>query len=105
MVCCDINRQWTDVARRYWERAGVADRVELRLGPALDTLDAMLTEGLADTFDFAFLDADKDNYPEYSDRLIALLGSGGLWPSTTSSGAATWPIRRSTTARSARFGA
>jgi caffeoyl-CoA O-methyltransferase len=78
LVCCDISREWTDVARRYWERAGVAHMIELRLGPALDTLDALLTEGQSGTFDFAFLDADKDRYPEYSDRLIALLRSGGL---------------------------
>jgi predicted O-methyltransferase YrrM len=78
MVCCDVSREWTDVARRYWERAGVADRIELRLGPALDSLDALLTEGQAATFDFAFLDADKVHYPEYADRAIALLRPGGL---------------------------
>jgi caffeoyl-CoA O-methyltransferase len=78
IVCCDISREWTDVARRYWERAGVADRIELRLGPAMDSLDAMLAEGLAGSFDFAFLDADKIGYPAYTDRLLALLGSGGL---------------------------
>jgi predicted O-methyltransferase YrrM len=78
LVCCDISREWTDVARRYWDRAGVTDKIELRLGPALDTLDALITEGRAGTFDFAFLDADKTHYPEYSDRLLALLRSGGL---------------------------
>jgi caffeoyl-CoA O-methyltransferase len=78
LVCCDISREWTDVARRYWAQAGVADKIELRLGPALDTLDAMVLEGQAGTFDFAFLDADKDNYPAYADRMIALLRSGGL---------------------------
>jgi caffeoyl-CoA O-methyltransferase len=78
IVCCDISREWTDVARRYWERAGVADRIELRLGPAMDSLDAMLAEGLAGSFDFAFLDADKIGYPAYADRLLALLRSGGL---------------------------
>ena len=78
IVCCDISREWTDIARRYWAQAGVADKIELRLGPALDTLDAMVTEGLAGTFDFAFLDADKDNYPAYSDRILTLLRRGGL---------------------------
>ena len=78
LVCCDISPEWTDVARRYWERAGVAHKVELRLGPALQTLEAMLAEGLAGSFDFAFLDADKDNYPAYGDRMLALLRPGGL---------------------------
>jgi predicted O-methyltransferase YrrM len=78
LVCCDLSREWTDVARRYWAQAGVADKIELRLGPALDTLDAMVIEGLAETFDFAFLDADKDNYPAYADRILTLLRRGGL---------------------------
>jgi caffeoyl-CoA O-methyltransferase len=78
LVCCDISREWTDIARRYWAQAGVADKIELRLGPALDTLDAMVIEGLAETFDFAFLDADKDNYPAYADRILTLLRRGGL---------------------------
>ncbi|MEX0629424.1 MAG: class I SAM-dependent methyltransferase [Chloroflexota bacterium] len=78
LVCCDLSREWTDVARRYWAQAGVADKIELRLGPALDTLHAMVAEGLAGTFDFAFLDADKDNYPAYADRILTLLRRGGL---------------------------
>ncbi|MGH2463801.1 MAG: class I SAM-dependent methyltransferase [Candidatus Limnocylindria bacterium] len=78
VVCCDISREWTDVARRYWAQAGVAHKMELRLGPALDTLDALVAEGSAGTFDFAFLDADKDNYPAYGDRLLTLLRQGGL---------------------------
>lgn len=78
LVCIDLSREWTDVARRYWAEAGVADKIELRLGSALDTLDAMVAEGLAGTFDFAFLDADKDNYPAYADRILTLLRRGGL---------------------------
>ena len=78
LVCIDLSREWTDVARRYWAQAGVADKIELRLGSALDTLDAMVIEGLAETFDFAFLDADKDNYPAYADRILTLLRRGGL---------------------------
>ena len=78
LVCIDLSREWTDVARRYWAQAGVEDKIELRLGPALDTLDAMVAEGQAGTFDFAFLDADKDNYPAYADRILTLLRRGGL---------------------------
>jgi caffeoyl-CoA O-methyltransferase len=78
LVCIDLSREWTDVARRYWAQAGVADKIELRLGSALDTLDAMVAEGQAGTFDFAFLDADKDNYPAYADRILTLLRRGGL---------------------------
>ncbi|MEK6190849.1 MAG: class I SAM-dependent methyltransferase [Chloroflexota bacterium] len=78
LVCIDLSREWTDVARRYWTQAGVADKIELRLGSALDTLDAMVAEGQAETFDFAFLDADKDNYPAYADRILTLLRRGGL---------------------------
>jgi caffeoyl-CoA O-methyltransferase len=78
LVCCDLSREWTDIARRYWTQAGVAGKIELRLGPALETLDAMVAEGLAGTFDFAFLDADKDNYPAYADRILTLLRRGGL---------------------------
>jgi caffeoyl-CoA O-methyltransferase len=78
LVCIDLSREWTDVARRYWAQAGVADKIELRLGSALDTLDAMVAEGQTGTFDFAFLDADKDNYPAYADRILTLLRRGGL---------------------------
>ena len=78
IVCCDVSDEYTSVARRYWAEAGVADRVELRLGPAVDTLDAMLAEGAAGTFDLAFIDADKGGYPAYWERCVELVRSGGV---------------------------
>jgi len=78
LVCCDVSEEWTSVARRYWAEAGVSDRVELRLGPALGSLDALLDEGAAGTFDFAFVDASKREYPDYHERILRLLRSGGL---------------------------
>jgi predicted O-methyltransferase YrrM len=78
IVCCDVSDEWTSVARRYWAEAGVADRVELRLAPALTTLDELLAGGGEGTFDFAFIDARKKEYPEYHERVVRLLRSGGL---------------------------
>ena len=78
IVCCDVSDEWTSVARRYWAEAGVADRVDLRLGPAIDTMDELLTGGAEGTFDFAFVDARKKEYPDYHERVVRLLRSGGL---------------------------
>jgi predicted O-methyltransferase YrrM len=78
IVCCDVSDEWTSVARRYWAEAGVADRVDLRLGPAIDTMDQLLADGAEGTFDFAFVDARKKEYPDYHERVVRLLRSGGL---------------------------
>lgn len=78
VTACDINPEWTDVARRYWKEAGVEDRIELRMGSALETLDALLAEGLADAYDFAFIDADKENNDGYYERALRLVRPGGL---------------------------
>jgi predicted O-methyltransferase YrrM len=74
----DVDPEATAVAQRYWKRAGVADRVELRLGDGTESLDALLAEGRAGTFDFAFIDADKEGYPAYYERALTLLRPGGL---------------------------
>lgn len=78
LIACDISDTWTRIARSYWQEAGVADKIDLRLGPALTTLDHLLAEGHSGTFDFAFLDADKAHYPEYYERLLQLVRVGGL---------------------------
>jgi caffeoyl-CoA O-methyltransferase len=78
VVCCDVSAEFTDVARRAWADAGVADRISLRLGPALETLDALLAAGEAGSFDLAFIDADKPNYDAYYERALQLVRPGGL---------------------------
>jgi predicted O-methyltransferase YrrM len=78
IVACDISEKWTSVARRYWAAAGVAHKIDLRLATAMETLDRLLADGEAGTFDFAFIDADKENYVGYYERALQLLRSGGL---------------------------
>ena len=78
LVACDVSVEYTNVARRYWRLAGVEQRIDLRLGPALATLDGLLAEGAAGSFDFAFIDADKENYLAYYERSLELLRAGGL---------------------------
>lgn len=78
LVACDISVEYTDIARRYWERAGVSGRIDLRIGPAAETLERMIASGEGETYDFAFIDADKGNYPRYYELCLQLLRRGGL---------------------------
>jgi caffeoyl-CoA O-methyltransferase len=78
IIACDVSAEYTAVARRYWREAGVERKVDLRLAPAVETLDGLLKEGKAGAFDFAFIDADKDNYDRYYERTLKLLRPGGL---------------------------
>ncbi|HVN63474.1 MAG TPA: class I SAM-dependent methyltransferase [Candidatus Binataceae bacterium] len=75
ILCCDVSEEWTKIARRYWERAGVAGKIELRLAPAADTLRALPQ---SHRFDFAFIDADKSNYPVYYEEILKRMRPGGL---------------------------
>lgn len=78
LIACDVSDEYTSVARRYWQEAGVDGKIELRLGHAADTLEYLLAEGHAGTFDFAFIDADKEQYDLYYERVLQLLRPGGL---------------------------
>ena len=78
IVACDVNPQYTSVAEKFWVSAGVREKIDLRIGPAKDTLSELINDGLTGTFDFAFIDADKVNYNHYYERCLELIRPGGL---------------------------
>ena len=75
LLCCDVNEEWTAIARKYWERAGVDDKIELRIAPAIETLRSLPA---GEQFDLAFIDADKPNYPHYYEEVLARLRRNGV---------------------------
>ena len=78
LIACDVNTQWTSIAERYWQEAQVANKISLKIAPAINTLDNLIESGLTDTFDFAFIDADKSNYVNYYEKCLTLVRSGGI---------------------------
>jgi predicted O-methyltransferase YrrM len=78
IIACDVSDEFTSIAAEYWQQAGVTEKIDLQIAPALETLDRLLADGAADTFDFAFIDADKNNYAAYYDRCLRLVRQGGL---------------------------
>ncbi len=78
LVACDVSEEYTSIGREFWAEAGVADRIDLRIGPAVDTLDGLIEAGEAGRYDFGFIDADKPNYDAYYERGLVLLRPGGL---------------------------
>ena len=78
IIACDINVEWTKIAKKYWEKAGLMNKIDLRLAPALNTLHTLLDHDQAGTFDFVFIDADKKNYSAYYEKSLDLVRAGGL---------------------------
>lgn len=78
VIACDVSEEFTAIAQRYWQQAGVADKIHLCIAPAMETLDKLLVAGEAETFDFAFIDADKSKHDDYYERSLQLVRPGGL---------------------------
>lgn len=78
LICCDINKEWTDIGKPFWQEAGLAIKINLKLAPALETLKSLLAERASNTYDFAFIDADKTGYDSYYEACLKLLRPGGL---------------------------
>ena len=78
LVACDISEEYTKIGVPFWERAGVSDKIDLRIAPASETLDKMIAAGETGSYDFAFIDADKPGYPDYFERCLTLMRIGGV---------------------------
>ncbi len=78
IIACDVNKEYTDIARKYWKKAGVDKKIRLILAPAIQTLDSLIKKGEAGKYDFVFIDADKPEYPDYYERALKLIRKGGL---------------------------
>jgi len=107
LLACDISHEYTRIGQPYWQQAGVAHKIELRLAPAIETLDAQLAAGAAGLFDFAFIDADKSGYDAYYERCLQLLRQGGLMAidNTLWGGSVAGPARDADTAALQRLNA
>ena len=78
LICCDINAEWTDIGRKFWDEAKISKKIDLRLAPALQTLNSLIADGDSNNFDFAFIDADKIGYDSYYEACLKLIRPGGL---------------------------